>query len=87
MQSEAIRSKKDNRVIKVKDFRKRTKFDDRFKLLMKVKEEEILRLDRLSVRLFGNEHLIGTLVDTNEKDVLSLEIGESVAFISANIVD
>jgi len=84
MEEDIIISKKDGRSIKVKDFRKRRKFD--LDIIYKdiLGDMEINRLDKVSKRLLGDELLSEDIVDVNDKDVFSINKQEEIRYPDIN---
>ena len=77
---ETIKSKSDNRLIKIKDFRKRDRYSANIIKTTMISEEELLRIDLISDRLYGNSLQIDKIIDVNDIDLFSLSSGDKVNY-------
>jgi hypothetical protein len=73
---------KDGELRKVNDFRRRTRIAPGFLLIGKVLQEELLRLDLLANRIYSDPYAVGTLIDSNDKDLFSLEVNEDINYLN-----
>ncbi len=85
-QIEFVKSSKDVRTIKIIGFRDKTQFDDDDRLLGKIRNEELIRIDLVSKRLLNDEYLAEHIIDANDKDVFSFAPAETIIFPNPQVV-
>lgn len=83
--SDIVITNKNGELRKVRDFRKRIKYDKKYQLIEYVQDAEILRADSLSLRLYYDPLAIGMIIDVNDSDILSFATGDPVYFVSPSV--
>jgi len=84
-ESIAIKNK-DGLSINVKNFRNRKKFDPDFIYQKQVSSPDNVRLDNLSIDLYSNMFKLSGVIDTNDKDVFSIQSGDNVFFADGDLI-
>lgn len=77
---------KSGNILKVHDFRKRVKYNKADVVINKMKEGELLRVDLLSIRLYGSRLNIANIIDVNDEDVFSFNTNDPVNYVNPSEV-
>ena len=71
-----------NEVIKVKDFRKRLKYDLKNVFITKPVQDELIRPDVLSSRIYSDPYKVNGIIDVNDKDIFSFQLTDEIRFVT-----
>ena len=83
---EIVIRNKNGEIRKVKDFRKRVKYDPKFILIDKLRDSEVMRVDTLAFRVYNDPLNVGAIIDVNVTDVFSLVSGNRVDYVNPSKV-
>lgn len=72
--------------IRVKNFRRRIKYANEDLYYTTIVHKEDIRADLLSFRLYKSVFKIGGIIDANDKDVFSFDIGERMRYASSEMI-
>jgi hypothetical protein len=76
---------KDGQVRKINDFRKRINYDKSLLLKDKVQEGDIIRVDLAALRLYGSPLDYGFIIDSNDSDVFSFDVGDELRYVNPGV--